>query len=405
MPATVELDPSSSDSDAPETVKPSTPKKSLAAKPGPKSSKMKSPVSTAKQRSQSQPATSGRKPGPKSRTITDFFDKKEAPNFYEGEPSTSSSSKTRSRGRPPQNGKPRSTGTDSESVASDTTSHTTDDRSSHQSSSSVDVVLNGASASTSAKSSTSSGATPKSKSRKKHRAPDPPKLKPSRSLPTDVSRLEIERIIDRWVGPSDCNDEDTFYLPKFKGFDAPDWNDNDAWVHVSQLMGPNAAEEIRKCDERKDQEAEKKRQRKLLLQAKRQERQPKWVYVDDDEGKNKEWDSVEERARREALADDHRAPKTREHRPVKYKEAEDVKPRRAKDDTEVPDEPYGFERGLEPEVIIGAHVYREQLVYLMKFKGSKTPNFVTEDECRKKCPSLVIKFLEEGLIKALHEKY
>lgn len=58
---------------------------------------------------------------------------------------------------------------------------------------------------------------------------------------------------------------------------------------------------------------------------------------------------------------------------------------------------YGFDRNLEPEIILGASTSGGQVVFLMKWKNSNEIDWVPSAEAYEKCPQIVIKCFEDKI--------
>ncbi|KAG8269025.1 chromobox protein homolog 3-like [Homalodisca vitripennis] len=76
-----------------------------------------------------------------------------------------------------------------------------------------------------------------------------------------------------------------------------------------------------------------------------------------------------------------------------------AKQKRVSVGSKTPDEvKQGFERGLEPEMIVAATYSGEEMMFLMKWKRSRRADLVTAEEAKLICPHLVIKFYEDRQI-------
>ncbi|XP_061471098.1 chromobox protein homolog 5 [Rhineura floridana] len=155
----------------------------------------------------------------------------------------------------------------------------------------------------------------------------------------DEEEYVVEKVLDRRVVKGQVE-----YLLKWKGFS----EEHNTWEPEKNLDCPELISEFMK------------------------------KYKKMKEGENKPREKSESAKRKSSLANN----------------TEDIKAKKKRESTDIA---RGFERGLEPEKIIGATDSCGDLMFLMKWKDTDEADLVLAKEANVKCPQIVIAFYEERL--------
>jgi len=165
----------------------------------------------------------------------------------------------------------------------------------------------------------------------------------------------VERIIEKRIVKGKIE-----YFLKWQGFGEED----NTWEPEENLGCPELIAEFERVLEEKEK---KKREQKAAATKKRPG--PASTKVTDEKKENK----------REDAPSSAKKPKTKETSSTKSSEVN------------------GFDRGLNPEKIIGATDSSGELMFLMKWKDTDEADLVPSRQANVKCPQVVIAFYEERL--------
>lgn len=169
--------------------------------------------------------------------------------------------------------------------------------------------------------------------------------KPEEQPVDEGGEFSVEKIIDRRV----VNGKVEYYL-KWKGYSSED----NTWEPEENLDCPDLIQAFEDARKKREKEAKE--------------------------------ESSGRKGRKSAASDDPKAPAAKR----KSTGAEEKK--------------IGFDRGLEPEEILGATDHNGQLMFLMKWKDAANADLVPAKQANVKCPQIVIKFYESRLTWQTSEK-
>jgi len=172
----------------------------------------------------------------------------------------------------------------------------------------------------------------------------------------------VEKILDKRTRSGRVE-----YFLKWKGYSEED----NTWEPVENLDCPDLIAEFE--EQRKKKKAETKSRE--LEKEKDKDRDSRDKTDTNNKDSNKDKDKEKTKKKTSVGLDSEKK---------KKKTEEEAKPR-------------GFDRGLEPEKIIGATDASGELMFLIKWKDSEEADLVPAKLANVKCPQVVIKFYEERL--------
>lgn len=200
---------------------------------------------------------------------------------------------------------------------------------------------------------------------------------------------KIERIIDKWIGPSDVREHDIFYQVKYEGQPMPD--EGDLWLHESQLWKYKDLVDTFNRTFKPKSAKRTARKRTSSMKPSTAERSNSTARGSNSRKK----DSLAISRPSSSVAGCSKpksVDKKSQDKPSKRK----VGPKSAKNklSAEEDEKPRGFDRGLDPEVILAAIKYEDVLLYYVKWQGIAEADLCLAIDCRVRCPELIIDYCQ-----------
>ena len=216
---------------------------------------------------------------------------------------------------------------------------------------------------------------------------------------------KVTNILKKWTGETDKGTTEDFYLVQFEGINPLEtFNTNrpsykDFWVAASAMADCySLIRDFHKKEEKKEQDKKIRRRSK-----------PGYYYETNDidnepeEVDSKKDQSFRTRNRRPSSADKKDEGKKEGNETKQEGSSKESKDVVLSESSHISDEEkVGFDRGLEPEKVLGAVLsdnpdHPKTILYLIKFQDDNLCDYVTSKICKEKCPGLVIDYLLKHL--------